>query len=124
MNRSRVQRAVRVAAALALGACAWPGFAERNSSEALQHDVFSRPSLSAVAPERAAPIEAEAWRPNLRAIVLAGDRSLVLVDRSTVAIGGVVDGYRLVGVADGRATFVRGARRVELTMGPTKKEAR
>lgn len=96
---------------------ATPAEAQRSSSVALQHDVFARPNLSASAPERAAPVEVEAWRPTLRAIVLAGERSLVLVDKSAVELGGAVNGYRLVGVTESRAVFTRAGQRIELTLG-------
>lgn len=110
---------------LLLACCAWPALAQRGGGASLQHDVFSRPSLAASAPARSAPIEvAAAWRPTLRAVVVAGERSQVLVERSAVELGGVVDGYRLVAVAEGRATFVRGTQRVELTMGQTRRETR
>ena len=90
----------------------------------LHNDVFARPTLVAAEPAQAAASEAGSWRPALRAIVQAGDRSMVLVDRSVVELGGSIDGYRLVGVDHDKAVFAKGRRRVELTLGRVKGDAR
>jgi hypothetical protein len=88
----------------------------------LRHDLFSRPRPAAAA---AAPVNATAasdapapaWRPRLRALVVAGVRSMVLVDATVVELGGSVDGYRLQAVDDNGALFVKGRQRVTLVMG-------
>ena len=73
--------------------------------EALQNDVFARPVLSAAepaVPAASAASEPSSWHPALRAIVQSGARSMVLVDRSVVELGGKIDGYQLIHVADDR----------------------
>ena len=123
MKSQQIGRRARGGMALAIATSLTPALADR-ASPALQHDLFSRPNLGASTQERTAVPVAEAWRPSLRAIVLAGERSMVLVDRSMVEIGGAVDGYRLVGVTESKATFVRGGQRVELSLGRGKDSAR
>jgi hypothetical protein len=85
-----------------------------------RHDPFARPNLSpdaAVVAPSAHSAPAAEWRPQLRAIVLAGERSMVKVGAVVVQLGDEVDGDRLVKVAEGKAVFAKGRRRVELTMG-------
>lgn len=118
-------RLARTALALASGAALPLALAaERGTDAALQHDVFRRPNLNAAVPQQPAQPQAEEWLPNLRAIVMAGERSLVLVERSVVEIGGAVDGYRLVGVTESTAIFARGGRRFELVLARGKAQAR
>lgn len=117
MTTSQFDAPALAAVMALLAGLAAPAAAQRGGGVALQHDVFARPNLSASAPDRAAPVEVDTWRPTLRAIVLAGERSLVLVDKSAVELGGAVNGYRLVGVTESRAVFVRGGQRMELTLG-------
>lgn len=100
----------------------------------LQNDLFARPVLSPPeSPRAATPAEPVAaatasadtrWNPALRAIVLAGTRSMVLVDRSVVELGGKIDGYELIRVDDDKAVFTRGHQRVELTLGRRTVDAR
>jgi hypothetical protein len=104
---------------------------------ALRHDVFSRPSLQARPLGSATPsatptatatatataaseAPAPAWRPQLRALVVAGARSMVLIDASVVELGGSLDGYRLQAVDENGALFVKGRQRVTLLMGQNK----
>jgi hypothetical protein len=126
MTTSRLQRLLRTGMILAAVLGAGGAAADRR---ALQHDVFARPSLNERAAERGADRtapapEPEAWQPQLRAIVLAGPRSMVLVDRSTVELGASIAGHRLVDVTEGKAVFVRGGQRVELTLGRSAADVR
>lgn len=79
-------------------------------------DPFLRPNLAPESAVEAAPAPAAAWRPPLRAIVLAGERSMVKIGAVVVELGEELDGYRLVRVAEDKAVFARGRERVELTM--------
>lgn len=94
---------------------------------ALRHDPFARPDLTPPAarpatavPAVSTPLSTEgdgtpsAWRPPLRAIVVAGSRSMVLLDRAVVAMGEQQDGYRLDAVGETSAVFVKGRQRVTL----------
>lgn len=110
------------AAALCCLAAASPRAAAGNV--ALQNDVFTRPTLGAADPAPPAASATPSWRPALRAIVQSGERSMVLVDKSVVELGGTIDGYRLVAVADNKAVFAKGRQRVELTLGKDKGDAR
>lgn len=112
---------VAAAAVVWLSAAASPAVA---TDLALRHDVFSRPTLQALAPPvvvapAPAPLEASPWRPTLRAIMLAGERPTVLVDRSFVELGERLDGYLLIAVGEDRAVFAKGRQRVELLLGRT-----
>jgi len=111
-----------VAGVLLAGSAAAEGLGLRN-------DPFVRPNLNANAAGGAASGAAggsdrgaaEApWQPRLRAVVVAGPRSSVLVDGQVVEMGGEVDGYRLIRVLPDKAIFVRNGRRVELTLAATR----
>ena len=83
-------------------------------------DPFARPNLtpSATAETSTVPTAPPvAWRPALRAIVLAGNLSMVKVGSSVVELGEEIDGYRLIRVTEEKAVFAKGRRRVELTIG-------
>ena len=104
---------------------AWCGLARAADGPTLHHDPFARPDLSASPPGAAASGPATpVWQPRLRAVVVAGRRSLAKVDDSVVELGGEVDGYRLIQVLPDKAIFVRAGRRVELTIGVTTGAAR
>ena len=85
---------------------------------ALRHDPFAWPA--AVRPAAAAASGGEApaplWRPKLRAIVNAGNASLVSIDGIVVALGQQIDGYRLVRVGERSAVFAKSGGTVELKM--------
>lgn len=79
-------------------------------------DPFLRPNLAPEAAAEAVPAPAPAWRPALRAIVSAGERSMVKIGAVVVELGEELDGYRLVRVDEDKAVFARGRQRVALTM--------
>ena len=103
-----------------------PGLADAASLAAggeprLEHDPFAwPPALRAPAPAKtgasAAEPSAEVWQPRLRAVVVAGSRSMVNVGGSIVSLGEQFEGYRLVGVEENKATFSKNGLRVELKM--------
>lgn len=107
----------------------------------LRHDPFSRPAMPAAAPPGAptaaptaastgaraaaagaAPLAGDAapqpeWRPRLRAVVVAGARSLALVGAELVELGGSVEGYRLQSVSENGAVFTKGRQSITLVLG-------
>lgn len=88
------------------------------SQSGLRHDPFARPDLAlapAAAAQSAEPAPKE-WKPQLRAVIVAGKSSLVNVEGTIVPLGGQIDGYRLTRVEDRTAVFMKNGERVELTM--------
>lgn len=99
--------------ALFHGAPAW-------ATQALQHDPFTRPLLTApvpAGPAGANPAVADVpWRPTLNAVLVAGPDSLVNVAGFVIKVGEEIDGYRLTQVSEGKAVFVKKKRRIVLKM--------
>ncbi len=88
----------------------------------LRNDPFARPNL-ALAPASAAQaseVAANEWKPQLRAVILAGRSSMVNVEGTIVSLGGQIDGFRLTAVEERRAIFVKDGARVVLTMSGEK----
>lgn len=111
MKRSRYLLFVLLAAwfvVCAMAASADPG---------LRHDPFVRPNIEPTPPAAAAPgaTAASEWKPQLRAVMVAGSSSMVNVDGTIVRVGGQIDGFRLTRVAEHKAVFVKNGVRVELT---------
>lgn len=127
--RDTLARHVRrrsAAAAWGLG-LALAGAASSAPAQGLRHDPFVRPTARAAASAASsasaaiytgstAAVEPAPWQPVLRGVVLAGSASMVNVDGSVVGLGESIDGWRLVRVEDGRATFVNGRRQTILSM--------
>lgn len=128
-----VQASVQAAvAAAALLWAAQPAGAQGAVPVTLRHDLFSRPRPEA-APATGTPLPAAGgaalaadapvqaptppWRPPLRALVVAGARSMVLIGATVVELGGSLDGYRLQSVDEDGALFIKGRQRVTLLMG-------
>ena len=82
----------------------------------LRHDPFVRPGSAAAVPTTTAGTDA-AWRPQLRAVVVAGPKSSALVDGQVLELGDELDGYRLIQVLPDKAIFRKKGRRVELSVG-------
>lgn len=83
----------------------------------LRHDPFARPDL-ALAPgstAKANEVAATEWKPKLRAVIVAGKNSIVNVEGTIVPLGGQIDGFRLTGVEERKAVFMKDGVRVELT---------
>lgn len=113
MNRNRCLLIVPLIAAYANGVAA------SELDAGLRHDPFARPALAAPLANggQPAPIGAKEWRPQLRAVIVAGKSSMVNVEGTIVSLGELIDGFRLTGVEDRKAVFMKDGVRVELTMG-------
>jgi hypothetical protein len=107
--------------ALSLGAAASVCVAAGDGASKLRNDPFDqhrthRPDLR---PEQAAAAP-QAWRPELRAVLVAGDRSMADVGGIIVKLGGEVDGFRLLEVRDRKAVFVKNGTRLTLSIDRNK----
>ena len=99
-----------------------PGLAQAQA-DGLKHDPFVRPMLAprpasaAAGPANTvnAPVPEPVWKPELRAIMMAGPKSIVNVEGTLVRIGEEIDGYRLVEVHEETAVFVNNGKRVTLS---------
>ena len=75
------------------------------AEDTLRHNPFSRPDLG----NRATPGSgASSGALDLRAILMAGRRSLVNVGGDLIGVGESVNGFELIAVGDGHARFRRG----------------
>jgi len=86
----------------------------------LRHDPFGRPDLALMAPAsgvQAVEFAAKEWKPQLRAVIVAGKDSMVNVAGTIIPLGGQIDGFRLIAVEERKAVFTKGGAHVELTMG-------
>jgi hypothetical protein len=84
--------------------------ARADDATPLANDPFLRPGLVELAPaEAVAPLE-------LRAVLSAGDDSLVDVGGRIVRVGDEVSGYRLVGVSEDSALFERDGRSLRVPL--------
>jgi hypothetical protein len=107
--------------ALSMGAAASVCIAGGDGASKLRNDPFdqhrtNRPDLRPQ-PTAATP---QAWRPELRAVLLAGDRSMADVGGIIVKLGGEVDGFRLLEVRDRKAVFVKNGARLTLSIDRNK----
>jgi hypothetical protein len=111
---------------LSAGLVCLPGFAQAQA-DGLKHDPFARP---VVAPRPAsaatvpgntvmAPLPEPVWKPELRAVMVAGAKSIVNVDGALVRIGEQFKGYRLIEVHEETAVFVNDKKRVTLSLRGT-----
>lgn len=135
MRRSRayapympIASAVPVRSVLSAALCFFVAVSTASAAaDALRHDPFARraartPAATASAPaartgESAPPTEAPPpWQPQLRGIMLAGRASVANVDGTVIGLGESIDGWRLIGLEDGHATFVRGRQKTVLSM--------
>jgi hypothetical protein len=108
----------------------FPGQAAAQA-DSLKHDPFARPA-SVARPARttgatgqavtgqAVTVQATAaapvWKPELRAIMVAGPNSIVNVEGTLVSLGEQMQGYRLAEVHEESAVFVNGSTRVRLVL--------
>lgn len=108
---------------LSAGLLCLPGLAPAQA-DGLKHDPFARPVL-APRPAPAAPVPGDSvkapvpepvWKPELRAVMVAGPKSIVNVAGVLVRIGEQIDGYRLVEVHEETAVFVNNKKRVTLSL--------
>jgi len=86
----------------------------------LKHDPFARPLLSAPLPVNtttgAVTEEETPWNPQLIALMVSGENSLVNLDGVILKVGEEKDGYRFVQARDHEAVFKKGNKRVVLNM--------
>jgi len=106
---------------LSLWVAASACFAGGDEVRKLHNDPFDqhrghRPGLQ---PQQAAATP-PLWRPELRAVLVAGDRSMADVGGIIVKLGGEVDGFRLLEVRDRKAVFVKGGTRLTLSIDRNK----
>jgi hypothetical protein len=101
------------AAALSVAALLGALCVHASDAPPLAHNPFLRPRLEAQAPPAANPASPVL---ELRAILSAGQASRVDVGGRIVAIGGEIDGYRLVSVTEDGAVFEHGGRSVRVPM--------
>lgn len=89
-----------------------------SASGDIQHNPFARPSveeLNATTSARASRLD-EVWRPQLRAVLVAGSRSVADLGGVILNIGQSTNGYRLISVREEAATFVRNGEQVVLSL--------
>ena len=103
--------------ALSLGLAASVCVAGADEVRKLRNDPFDRhraprPGLR---PQQAASTP-PVWRPELRAVLVAGDRSMADVGGIIVKLGGEVDGFRLLEVRDRKAVFVKNGTKLTLSI--------
>jgi hypothetical protein len=100
-----------------------PGLAEAQA-DGLKHDPFARPVLAPLPASAAsmpgnsakAPVPDPVWKPELRAVMVAGPKSIVNIDGALVRIGEQINGYRLVEVHEETAVFVNDKKKVTLSL--------
>lgn len=106
---------------LSLGAAAALCVAAPDEASKLRNDPFDQHRTHRTdrrtEPTASAP---QAWRPELRAVLVAGDRSMADVGGIIVKLGGEVDGFRLVEVRDRKAVFVKSGTRLTLSIDRNK----
>ena len=108
-----------------------PGLAHPQA-DTLKHDPFARPALAALQrlkpqAQSAAAISAQepVWNPELKAVMLAGAKSMVDVDGQMVGIGEEIHGHKLLEVRDGEAVFIKdGKRRIVAMRGGAQQTGR
>lgn len=114
---AHLRRVLHFSAALAC----LSGLAPAQEAAGLKHDPFARPVLTGSAAPLLAnttkpPLPEPLWKPELRAIMLAGPKSIVNVSGVLVGIGEQTNGYRLVEVHEETAVFVNHKKRVTLSL--------
>ena len=125
---------------LRLRAVAWTAWAARASGTVLllaatasahaqgmlRHDLFARPAAvlqpartalpdGRPDPQAAAPMAAP-WAPQLTSVVVAGKDSMAVVNGAVLRLGDVLDGHRLVRVAEREAEFQKDGKPVLIRM--------
>ena len=87
-----------------------------------RHDPFARPDLSAGGGGAASAAAATAALPRLTAVVVAGPRSMAVLNGQVLELGGELDGFRLIQVGEDKALFQHAGRRVVITLdtGPAR----
>jgi hypothetical protein len=89
------------------------------AADPLRHDVFARPTLSALAaapPDSPASIPPAEWNPRLTAVMVAGRSSLATIDGRILKLGEQVDGLRLLSVRESEIVVEKDGQRHVLTM--------
>ncbi|MBK6672799.1 MAG: hypothetical protein IPM70_01590 [Proteobacteria bacterium] len=89
------------------------------AAEPLRHDVFARPTLSALTaapPDSPASSPPTEWNPRLTAVMVAGRSSLATIDGRILKLGELVDGLRLLSVRDSEVVVEKDGQPYVLTM--------
>jgi hypothetical protein len=81
----------------------------------LRFDPFASSPLSPAAPDAQSP-NPTGWAPILRAVLVAGDKSMVNLGGVILGLEQEEGGYRLVEVREGEAVFLKAGARVVLTL--------
>lgn len=83
----------------------------------LSHNPFTRPALGTETAGRTEQVRPPVRVPVVRATLEAGKHSLANVNGKLIAIGEEFEGYRLIRVGAGDATFVRNGEEVTVVVG-------
>lgn len=84
----------------------------------LRRNPFERPvvEVSISNPATASPKPTESGGPGLRAVLVAGSKSVVDFGGTILKVGESTNGYTLLAVGDGRAVFRSNGRKVEFSL--------
>jgi hypothetical protein len=97
-----------------MGLICLPGLASAQAGS-LQHDPFVRPVLAPQAVSMTAEQEAKR-KPELRAVMVAGSKSLVNLEGALLRQGEQINGYRLIEVHEESAIFINKHKRITLNL--------
>lgn len=88
------------------------------ASGEIQRNPFARPPIEVLLEQNLPVIERQEpeWRPELRAVLVAGEKSVVDLGGVILQVGESTSGYRLVAVGEGTATFSRDGERVVISL--------
>jgi hypothetical protein len=84
-------------------------------ADKLAHDPFVRPVLPTRSTSTSPTSESE-WKPELRAVMVAGSESIVNIEGALLRLGEQFNGYRLIEVHEESAIFVNNNKKVTLTL--------
>lgn len=89
----------------------------------LRHNPFDRPDFVAKLTHGAEGAQLSGWPYVLHATLRAGALSLANVDGRLIGVGEEYEGYRLIRVGEGDATFQKDGLRVTVTVGNKDEES-
>jgi hypothetical protein len=89
-----------------------------NAAGEIQRNPFVRPPIEVLQEQNPAETDRQiqAWRPVLRAVLVAGGKSVADLGGVILKIGESTNGYRLLTVREGTATFSRDGERVVISL--------
>ncbi len=96
----------------------YPLFSVADSVVDLEFDPFRIPTFAIQRDRDSASLtpQALAWKPELRATMIAGNNSMANVDGAIIKVGEEIQGYTLLEVRMGAAIFIKDGNPVELTL--------